>query len=313
MNHRPLKTIAAEIATALKREVTNVIEIGGLLAEAQEQLGARGRWLPWLRDNFPLTPRTAQNYMAASAFAREYETVSHSRLTIRGLYALVDANRDGNVQAVGAALAEAKTKSVDDDRVREIIAELQAPAGASDETEPPGEDDDDDAGEDDDDDRPFPEPPLRLTPRQAAASAIRDRWQGPARAEGQAGARISRHGHIGFRLGNNRQFLAANRDRKVAKDVIGGVRWQSGGKTGFSPLQSGARKLRIRSEGKSYNLPVSVQSGEQISTIFGARSSGARNVSGSSPGIAVARMRVRSGPGLMSMIRVLDVLTVSAA
>jgi hypothetical protein len=161
MNHRPLKTIAAEIATALKREVTNVIEIGGLLAEAQEQLGARGRWLPWLRDNFPLTPRTAQNYMAASAFAREYETVSHSRLTVRGLYALVDANRDGNVQAVGAALAEAKTKSVDDDRVREIIAELQAPAGASDETEPPGEDDDDD-------DRPFPEPPLQLTPRQAA-------------------------------------------------------------------------------------------------------------------------------------------------
>jgi hypothetical protein len=121
MNHRPLKTIAAEIATALKREVTNVIEIGGLLAEAQEQLGARGRWLPWLRDNFPLTPRTAQNYMAASAFAREYETVSHSRLTIRGLYALVDANRDGNVQAVGAALAEAKTKSVDDDRVRRSL------------------------------------------------------------------------------------------------------------------------------------------------------------------------------------------------
>ena len=50
-----------------------------------------------------------------------------------------------------------------------------------------------------------------------------------------------------------------------------------------------------------------------ISTIFGASFSGVRSVEGSSPGIAVARMRVRSGPGLTSMTRTFDVFTVSAA
>jgi hypothetical protein len=169
MNHRPLKTIAAEIATALKREAKSVIEIGGLLAEAQEQLGARGRWLPWLKANFPCSVRTAQRYLAAGAFAREYDTVSPSRLSVSGLYALVDAERDGNSRVVEAALAEAKTKWVDDDRVREIIVELTA-SKAGDDTEPPPPQEGgagDDADEQDDD-QPFPEPPPSLTPRQAA-------------------------------------------------------------------------------------------------------------------------------------------------
>ena len=67
MNRRPLKTIAAEIATLLKRETRHVIEIGGLLAEAQEQLDENEQWLLWLRDNFSLSIRTAQRYLAAHA------------------------------------------------------------------------------------------------------------------------------------------------------------------------------------------------------------------------------------------------------
>ena len=76
---------------------------------------------------------------------------------------------------------------------------------------------------------------------------------------------------------------------------------------------SGPRKDSSLSVGKSYSLPVSVQDGEHISTIFGANCSGVRRVEGSSPGIAAARMRVRSGPGLTSITRISDVLTVSAA
>jgi hypothetical protein len=77
MNRRPLKKIAAEIATILKRETKDVIEIGGLLAEAQEQLDENAQWLLWLDANFSLSIRTAQRYLAAHAFADKYDTVSH--------------------------------------------------------------------------------------------------------------------------------------------------------------------------------------------------------------------------------------------
>ena len=90
VNHRPLKKIEAELATALECEVKYVIKAtgqliktGGLLAEAKEQLDEHGAWLPWLKDNFPRTPRTAQNYMAVYALMVEFkcETVSHLNLS----------------------------------------------------------------------------------------------------------------------------------------------------------------------------------------------------------------------------------------
>ena len=199
MNRRPLKTIAADIATALRHEVRGVVEIGRLLDEAKEQLDEHGRWLPWLRDNFPCSVRTAQNYMAASALAAKYATVAHLRLTVQGLYALVEADRDGNAEAVKAALSEAKDKWVDDDRVREIIASLRPlpeepssaeggdeappPEAAKDAAQPSDEAGDetpepDAEGGDDrpkgepeptpDDDRPPPTPSPSLTPKQAA-------------------------------------------------------------------------------------------------------------------------------------------------
>jgi hypothetical protein len=167
MNRRSLKTIASEIAIALKCEVENVVEVGRLLTEAKEQLGAHGQWLPWLNDNFSLSIRTAQKYMAAAALAGEYELDSHLRISVGALYALVDADRDGNVQAVKAALGEAKVKWVDDDRVREIIAALQQPDEASDE-DSSKDDKPDSAAPPPDDDRPPPAPPPSLSPRQAA-------------------------------------------------------------------------------------------------------------------------------------------------
>lgn len=131
MNRRPLKKIAAEIATILKREAEHIIELGGLLTEAKEQLDEHGRWLPWLSENFSLKIRTAQKYMAASALACKYALDAHLLLTVSALYALVEADRDGHSEAVEAALCEAKVKWVDDDRVREIIAALQPPGETS--------------------------------------------------------------------------------------------------------------------------------------------------------------------------------------
>ena len=214
MNRRPLKKIEAELATALKCEAKYVIKAsgqlikaGGLLAEAKEQLTEHGEWLPWLKDNFPRTPRTAQNYVAVYALMVKFkcETVSHLNLPANALYALVEADRNGHFEAVQSALDEAKTQWVDADRVYAIGAALaqqklneaikaagtgdppsdaepppdEVGDGARDEeTEPapepepePDAEGCDEAPEpepDPDDDRPPPTPPPALNPRQAA-------------------------------------------------------------------------------------------------------------------------------------------------
>ena len=196
MNRRRLKTIAAELATVLTRETKSVIEAGGLLAEAREQLDENEQWLSWLRDNFSLSIRTAQRYLAAHAFAGAHDTVSHVSLTVSGLYALVGADQAGHSDAVEAALSEAKVKRIDDTRVWEIVAALRPPPtpppdeGSDDEDPPPDEaerpypspgeagDEETDPnaeGSDEapeppppDDDRPPPTPPPGLNPRQAA-------------------------------------------------------------------------------------------------------------------------------------------------
>ena len=55
---------------------------------------------------------------------------------------------------------------------------------------------------------------------------------------------------------------------------------------------------RDQSSLKSMRWPFCVQAGDSRSTIAGTTSSGAFSVSGSSPGIALARIAVRVGPGL---------------
>ncbi|MFZ0602775.1 MAG: DUF3102 domain-containing protein [Roseiarcus sp.] len=192
MNRRPLKKIEAELATVVKRQAKDAVEIGGLLAEAKEQLD-HGEWLPWLQGKFSLSIRTAQHYMAAHAFAGKYETFRKCLITVRGLYALVDADRNGHFEAVEVALAEAKTQWVDADRVYAIGAALAQQkldeaikaAGTEDppsDEEPPSDEVGGGGARDEetqpapepepepepDDDRPPPTPPPALNPRQAA-------------------------------------------------------------------------------------------------------------------------------------------------
>ena len=83
---RDLTAIATEIR-ARAQTIADVIEIGGLLIEAQAQLD-HGEWLPWVERELDFTERTAQNYMAAYRFALKYETVAYSKLTTSALYKL---------------------------------------------------------------------------------------------------------------------------------------------------------------------------------------------------------------------------------
>ena len=84
---RDIKVIVSDLQIALKRETADIIAIGDLLLEAQEQV-EHGDWLTWLKRNFGSSIRTARNYMNAARFASKYATVAHLKLRPSALYFL---------------------------------------------------------------------------------------------------------------------------------------------------------------------------------------------------------------------------------
>jgi hypothetical protein len=136
---RDIALITTELQAALKRETADIIVIGGLLIEAQEQLD-HGKWLPWLRENFGSTTQTAENYMAAARFAAKFKTVLNLKLRPTALYLLGRErdNPDGlySRKAIAAILKAAETEWINAERAREIAMSLLPPPP---EPEPTGE------------------------------------------------------------------------------------------------------------------------------------------------------------------------------
>lgn len=65
------------IGSLQQRLMTDMIEIGRTLLEVKETVG-HGHFLPWLREEFDWTERTAQNFMsAAERFGSNPKCVSH--------------------------------------------------------------------------------------------------------------------------------------------------------------------------------------------------------------------------------------------
>ena len=65
---RTLVNVQQELSDALQRKTRDMLKIGSLLNEAKT-LVEHGEWLPWLRRHTALPARTAQQYMAAVAWA----------------------------------------------------------------------------------------------------------------------------------------------------------------------------------------------------------------------------------------------------
>ena len=53
----------------------DIIAIGNLLVGSHRNKLEHGEWLLWLKSNFGLSIRSAQNYMAVARFASKYATV----------------------------------------------------------------------------------------------------------------------------------------------------------------------------------------------------------------------------------------------
>jgi Protein of unknown function (DUF3102) len=106
---RPLDVIANELNSVLKREVADVIKIGGLLVEAKAQL-SHGQWLPWLANNFPLSKSTVANYINAYKFAVQFPTIGNLKIHPSALYLL--ASRAFNIEEAVDVLKAAETQWV---------------------------------------------------------------------------------------------------------------------------------------------------------------------------------------------------------
>jgi hypothetical protein len=127
--NRTLSVIADELHAALKRETDEIIDIGGLLTEAKAHM-KHGEWLPWLRNEFSMSERSAQRYMKAHEFTKS-ATVSDFNLSPTALYLLSADNywkglgveREVHEEVTAAVLKEAVKKRVGVAEAKKIIGE----------------------------------------------------------------------------------------------------------------------------------------------------------------------------------------------
>jgi hypothetical protein len=131
MSKRTLAIITKALDTALKAQSHNVVEIGNLLIEARTHL-EHGHWLPWLKKEFALSERSAENYVKAATFVTEHKLKSETvaNLSPTALYRLgsFDTSNDKCRRAIATALDEARRGRVGSDRVASIIARIEIEA-----------------------------------------------------------------------------------------------------------------------------------------------------------------------------------------
>lgn len=117
---RELNVIEGELRTALGSETTNIVVIGNLLVEAKDAVG-HGMWLPWLRDGFALTDRSARRYMRAATWAAKSDTGVHfANLSPSLLYEISREFCPYTKKDIAAIMELAKSGRVGEDKAEEI-------------------------------------------------------------------------------------------------------------------------------------------------------------------------------------------------
>jgi hypothetical protein len=118
--NRTIDVIADELQVALKRETADILTIGGLLAEAKEQV-PHGEWLPWLKNEFSMSERSAQKYVKAAAYAAKYELGADLKLNPAALFLL---SRYDQREIADAVTEAAKETHVGCDQVKKIVQDV---------------------------------------------------------------------------------------------------------------------------------------------------------------------------------------------
>ena len=148
-----LDRIVTQLRAILRRRTSDVVKAGNLLIKARKLFAnEHGEWLAWLAENFDLSPRTAQRYVAAAEYLQKRHVSHFANLSANVLYRLAEGDFDERVEA--AILAEARERRVGEDAMWAICEKLA-----------PADDDDADDQEDGDDDA---EPAVAEDPESAA-------------------------------------------------------------------------------------------------------------------------------------------------
>lgn len=117
-----------EIAKAIRGRLNgireNMIAIGRDLHRAKA-LVAHGQWMPWLRAEFDMTSRTAENYMnLTERLGDRFETVSNLRL--RTIYRIVSRSTPNDVLDAVIARATSEAGLTDADAIAMVAASRPA-------------------------------------------------------------------------------------------------------------------------------------------------------------------------------------------
>jgi Protein of unknown function (DUF3102) len=136
-----LDRLATRLRSALKRETTNVIEIGELLLAIRKQ-HVHGEWQDWLAKHFDLSYRSAARYMAAAEYVARQgksDTVAlFTNLSPTVLYAL--AGGSYSEQEAAAILAATHKGRVDGTHAEEFVFPIRPKPPKK--PKPPPDDDD---------------------------------------------------------------------------------------------------------------------------------------------------------------------------
>ena len=125
-----LDRIATRLRTALRRETTNIIEIGNLLIESRKHLD-HGEWQPWLAEHFDLSYRTAKRYVDAAEYVERSKGKSDTVADLTNLaptapYWLA-AGQHYTTEEEAAILAATRKGRIDQDVVAGIRLALTPP------------------------------------------------------------------------------------------------------------------------------------------------------------------------------------------
>jgi hypothetical protein len=122
---KQLDQLASKLRSALRRETTNIIEIGELLLKSRKLL-EHGEWQPWLKEHFDLSYRSAVYYTKAAEYAAgkgKSATIAYLAPTV--LYALAGGTTY-NQQEEAAILAASRKGRVDADCAAAICQKFRS-------------------------------------------------------------------------------------------------------------------------------------------------------------------------------------------
>jgi hypothetical protein len=129
-----LVKIAGELHAIFKREATDVVNAGRLLKQAKKEVG-HGNFFQWLKEEFSLSEKTAERYMAAHEFwvsvvarFRGSDKLSELRIRRSALYELAERHSAGTITDadIEAILKEATNNWVGQTKLQEILSDRQA-------------------------------------------------------------------------------------------------------------------------------------------------------------------------------------------